>query len=75
MRTESPTSIVWAPIVPTGVGGRLGTVIWKDWVAESPPGSLAVTVTVVLPLICARTVTVEPETVTRATAASDELAP
>ena len=52
----------------------MGTVNRKDWVAESPPGSVAVIVTVALPLASAVTVIVEPATVTLATAPSDALA-
>ncbi len=44
-------------MVPTASGARLGTVATKVCVAESPSGSEAVTVTVVVPLATAVTVT------------------
>ena len=45
-----------------GSGGRLGTVTRKLWVAERPPGSVAVTVTVTSPFAIATTVTAAPST-------------
>ena len=46
----------------------------KSWLAVSPPGSRAVTVTAALPAATAVTVTVLPATATVATAESDDAA-
>ena len=50
------------------------TVTVKRWVADSPPGSLAVTVMVAVPAPTGVTVTILPSTLTVATEASEDLA-
>ena len=55
-------------------GARFGTVAWNVCVAASPPGSVAVTVTVAVPLATAATVTALPATETVATAGSEGVA-
>ena len=54
------TSMVRAGIESSATGARLGMVTWKVWLAVRPPGSVAVTVTVALPLARAASVTVVP---------------
>ena len=54
--------------------GRFGTVTWNVCVAASPPGSLAVTVTLEVPPASALTVTMLTDTDTVATSGSDEMA-
>ena len=49
IRTVSPAKSSWSGIAPTATGARLGTSTTKLCWAVRPPGSLAVTVTVVLP--------------------------
>ena len=71
----SPTSTVWPGIVPTGSGERLGTVDQKVCVAAKPPGSVAVTLRVVVPLVTAVTLTMLPAIETVATAGFDDVAP
>ena len=71
MAAESPTSTVCADIVPSTTGARLGTVTEKLCVADSPPGSVAMIATVVLPLATATTVTTASATRVSATAVSD----
>ena len=56
-------------MVSTTSGARLGTVTVKPCCAESPPGSLAVTVTFEVPCAPAVTVSEAPETATVATPA------
>ena len=56
------TSMIRAAIESTGTGGRLGTVTTKLWVAERPPGSVAVTVTTTSPFATAAMVNTAPST-------------
>ena len=72
---HSPATVS-ASIVPSGTGSWLaGTTVTSNvWVAESPPGSVAVTVTVALPAATPATVTSAPETLTVANASSEEAA-
>ena len=60
----------------TSVHARSGAVALsrKDWVAESPPGSLAVIVMLALPGACAVIEIVDPATLTVATPVSDMVA-
>ena len=46
----SPTSMVWSDSDPSANGARFGTVTMKLWAAVRPPGSVAVRVTVRVPL-------------------------
>jgi len=54
--------------------GRFRTVTWNVCVADSPPGSVAVTVTLEVPSASAVTVTLLTDTDTVATPVSDETA-
>ena len=63
-----------AGISPRASGARLGTVAVKDWVAERPPGSVAVTVMVAAPRARAATVTVFPAAAAVATPVSEAAA-
>ena len=63
---------VCAGMLPLASGARLGTVTRKPCVANAPPGSVAVTVTVTMPALTAATVTALPETDTVATPGSDD---
>ena len=67
----SPTFTVSRGMVPTARGGLFGTVTEKLWVAVSPPGSVAVTVTVAVPRATPSTFTRLPLTATVATLASE----
>ena len=70
-----PASTSRSGIVPTGFGARFGTVTTNVCVAESPPGSVAVTDKVAVPLAMAVTISVLPATETAAAAGSDDVAP
>ena len=69
--TVSPASMVCAGIVPSANGARLGTVTWKLCAAVRPPGSVAVTVTAIVPFATATTVTISPVTDTTTPPVSD----
>ena len=68
----SPAVSSWSGIVSATSGASLAaaTVTVNDCVAESPPGSVAVTVTAAVPAARAMIVTTEPSTVTAAAAVS-----
>ena len=65
MKTSSPA------IVSDTTGARFGTSTGRRCSADSPPGSVAVTVTVACPCAVADTITLSPETPAVATAASE----
>ena len=68
------TSSTWSPIESTAAGAWFGTVTANSCATSSPPGSRAVTVTVVLPTAIPATVTVLADTATVARVVSDETA-
>ena len=74
--TESPTVKVWSAIDPETTGGRFGssTVTLPLAVAESPPGSRAVTVMVAVPAPTAVTVTVVPDSATPTVPGAEDIA-
>ena len=72
--TVRPASIVRSPIASVASGGRLGTVTVNAWVAARPSLSVAVTVTVAVPLAAAVTMSSPRETFATATAASEDVA-
>ena len=75
--TSAPTATLWSSIVPEASGAPFNpvTVTVNDCVAPRPPGSVAATVTVVVPRATPVTVTSLPETPTVATpVASDSAA-
>ena len=72
---SSPAVSSWSGMLPTVVGARFGVVAgwtptWNVWVAERPPGSLAVMVTVAVPAATGVRVSTLPDTLTRTTAVS-----
>ena len=67
----SPTKTVWAGIASVAVGPRFGTVTANACSADSPPGSVAVTVTVASPCAVARIDSVAPATETETAVASE----
>ena len=70
MKTESDGTSSRAGMESATTGGRFGTATTKFCVAESPPGSRAVTVISLVPRPMAASVSVPPETVAVATAGS-----
>ena len=70
----SPTSTSTSGTGSPATGARFGTVTSKLDSADRPSGSVAVTVSVALPCDTASTLTVLPDTETRATPVSDDLA-
>ena len=71
---DLPASTARSLIVPTATGAWFGTVTEKLCATSSPPGSRAVTVTVVLPTAIPVTVTILPDTAAVARVVSDETA-
>ena len=65
--TEAPARTDWSGMLSAATGARFGTVASKACCAESPPGSLAVTVTAAVPAETPVTVTSAPDTATVAT--------
>ena len=72
--TEAPARTDWPGMLSAATGARFGTVASKACCAESPPGSLAVTVTAAVPPETPVTVRLAPDTATVATSGSEEAA-
>ena len=74
---DAPAVSVWAETEPTAAGARLAgvTATAASSDADSPPGSVAVMVTVVWPAATAEIVRTLPETDTVATAVFELVAP
>ena len=70
----SATSMVCSGTEPSASGGWLGTSTRKLWTAFRPPGSIAVSVTVAVPLAVATTVRIvsATEALTRLLSAAAE---
>ena len=67
-----PTSTSMSAMASATTGARFGTMTANSCTASNPPGSVAMTVIIVVPLAMAPTVISTPETPTAATSSFDE---